>query len=149
MALWSMRTPDQVKRDFVDQWLAKANQDLFSASILLKGEPVSLEAAAFHAQQAVEKFMKAFLVRHQVEFPKTHNIAMLKTLIEKVDGKLAGQLARMETLTAYGVEYRYPGVYDPVSKKQGEEALDLANQAHDLILALLGPYLKEKPGGGK
>ena len=47
MALWSMRTPDQVKRDFVDQWLAKANQDLFSASILLKGEPVSLEAAAF------------------------------------------------------------------------------------------------------
>jgi HEPN domain-containing protein len=24
----------------------------------------------FHAQQAAEKYIKAFLVRHQVEFPK-------------------------------------------------------------------------------
>ena len=139
-----MRTPNQVKRDFVNQWLDKANQDLISASTLLKGEFTSFESAAFHAQQAVEKFIKALLVRHQVEFPKTHNISMLKSLVEKVDSKLARQLAPMETLTAYGVEYRYPGIYEPVSKKQGEEALGLANQARDLILAKLESYLKEK-----
>jgi hypothetical protein len=79
---------------------------------------------------------------------QTHNISMLKTLVGKVDSKLAGQLAPMETLTAYGVEYRYPGVYDPVSQKQGEEAFDLANQAHDLILTKLESYLKEKPKEG-
>jgi predicted nucleotidyltransferase len=33
------------------------------------------EIVAFHCQQAVEKFLKALLVRRQIEFPKTHDIS--------------------------------------------------------------------------
>src|ERR1035437_9828956 len=104
----------------------------------------------FHAQQAVEKFMKAFLVRHQAEFPKTHNISVLRELMAKVDEKLSDQFVPMEVLTAYGVEYRYPGVYDSVSPQQGKEALVLAEKARDLILSKLESYLKtERSGGSK
>src|ERR1039457_6880230 len=110
-----MRTPEQVRRDFVQQWLGKANQDLSVAQLLLKDQVEGFEAVGFHAQQAVEKYMKAFLVRHQAEFPKTHNISVLRELMAKLDQKLSDQFVPMEVLTAYGVEYRYPGVYDSVS----------------------------------
>lgn len=143
-----MRTPEQVKWDFVQQWLAKASQDLSVAQLLLKDQFEGFEAVGFHAQQAVEKYLKAFLVRHQEEFPKTHNISVLRELVAKVDRELSNQLVPMELLTAYGVEYRYPGVYDSISLQQGKEALDFAEQARDLILAKLESYLKEKPKGG-
>ena len=34
-----MRTPEQVQWDFVQQWLAKARQDLRVAEVLLRGDP--------------------------------------------------------------------------------------------------------------
>jgi len=145
-----MRTPEQVKLDFVQQWLGKANQDLSVAQLLLRDQFEGFEAVGFHAQQAVEKYMKAFLVRHQAEFPKTHNISVLRELMAKVDQKLSDQFDPMEVLTSYGVEYRYPGVYDSVSPQQGAEALGLAEKARDLILPKLESYLKTgKPGGSK
>ena len=145
-----MRTPEQVKWDFVQQWLTKAHQDVSVAQLLLENELEGYETVGFHAQQAVEKFMKAFLVRYQIEFPKTHNISMLRELVSKVDQKLSQQLMSMEVLTAYGVEYRYPGAYDPISQKQGREALDLAEQACDLIMLKLESYVKAgRPGGSK
>ena len=99
-----MRTPEQVKWDFVQQWLTKAHQDVSVAQLLLKDQLEGYETVGFHAQQAVEKFMKAFLVRYQIEFPKTHNISMLRELVGKVDKQFSQQLAPMEVLTAYGVE---------------------------------------------
>ena len=68
-----MRTPEQVKRDFVQQWLSKADKDLQAAGVLLRAQLDDYESVGFHAQQAAEKYIKAFLVRHQIEFPKTHS----------------------------------------------------------------------------
>ena len=65
-----MRTPEQVKWDFVQQWLGKAQKDLRAATILLNGELEDFDPVGFHAQQAAEKFIKAVLVRHQLNFPK-------------------------------------------------------------------------------
>jgi len=63
-----MRTAEQVKWDFVRQWLDKARKDLAAGEALLKEEFEDYE----NAQQAGEKFIKAFLVHHQIEFPKSH-----------------------------------------------------------------------------
>jgi HEPN domain-containing protein len=136
-----MRTPEQVKWDFVQQWLDRAHRDLRAASILLGSDFEDYENVGFHAQQAAEKFIKACLVRHQIEFPKTHNIALLRQLIAQVDQALAEHLAPADALTPYGVEFRYPGDFAPLSRDQGEQALKLAEQTRDLILAHLKPYL--------
>ncbi len=66
-----MRAPEQVRWDFVQQWLDKAHKDLRVAGVLLRGELDDYESVGFHAQQAAEKYIKALLVRHQIEFPKT------------------------------------------------------------------------------
>jgi HEPN domain-containing protein len=101
-----MRTPEQVRWDFVQQWPEKAHKDLRAAAILLRDDVRDYENAGFHAQQAAEKFIKALLVRHQIEFPKTHSIALLRQLVAQADQVLAESLAPADTLTPYGVEFR-------------------------------------------
>jgi hypothetical protein len=88
-----MRTPEQGRWDFVQQWLDKAHRDLRAAALLLRDDVQDYENTGFHAQQAAEKFLKAFLVCYQIEFPKTHNIAQLRQLIEQREPALAERLA--------------------------------------------------------
>ena len=117
-----MRSPDQVRWDFVQSWLAKASQDLRAASILVGEEFDDYQTSAFHAQQASEKFLKAFLVRHQIEFPKTHDIKELRELVSKVDEGLAQALSVADGLTPYGVEFRYPGELQPVDREKAKKS---------------------------
>ena len=138
-----MRTPEQVKWDFVQQWLNRAHKDLVAGEVLLKGGFEDYENVGFHAQQAAEKFIKAFLVRHQIEFPKTHNIALLRQLVANVDPELANSLAESDALTPYGVEFRYPGDLPSLSRDEGERAVRLAEETRDLILASLKAYIDE------
>ncbi|OGX35659.1 MAG: hypothetical protein A3C36_00375 [Omnitrophica WOR_2 bacterium RIFCSPHIGHO2_02_FULL_52_10] len=145
-----MRTPEQVKWDFVQQWRDKARKDLAAGAVLLKEEFEDYDNVGFHAQQAAEKFIKAFLVRHQIEFPKSHDIALLRQLVARVDSRLAEKLAIADALTPYGVEFRYPGDLPAVSQGDGEKALRLAQQTRDLIMESLKSYLDAgRPGGGE
>jgi HEPN domain-containing protein len=136
-----MRTPEQVKWDFVQQWLNRAHKDLVAGEVLLKETFEDFENVGFHAQQAAEKFIKALLVRYQIEFPKTHSIALLRQLVANVDPELAKSLAEADALTPYGVEFRYPGDLASLSRDEGERAVRLAEEARDLILASLKSYM--------
>ncbi len=73
---------DGVKERIISQWLEKAEQDLKAAEALASGETFLYFPACFHAQQAVEKFLKALLTDLQVEFPKTHSIEYLIQLLK-------------------------------------------------------------------
>ena len=103
--------------DFVQQWLKKADLYLQAARLLCAGELDDYFVSGFHAQQAVEKYIKAFLVRHQIEFPKTHDIGRLRQLVARRDATLAERLERADVLTPYGVDMRYPEEFEVVSQK--------------------------------
>ena len=66
-----MKPPEEVKKVLVRQWLDKAEQDLNAAEALLDKDTPFLFPACFHAQQAAEKYLKAMLTWHQIEFQKT------------------------------------------------------------------------------
>jgi HEPN domain-containing protein len=145
-----MRSPEQVKWDFVQQWLDKARKDLAAAEVLFKEEFEDYESVGFHAQQAAEKFIKAFLVRHQIEFPKSHDVALLRQLVARVDSQLSAKLALADALTPYGVEFRYPGDFPSVSRDAGENAIRLAKQTRALITESLRSYIDAgRPGPGE
>jgi HEPN domain-containing protein len=94
-----MRTREEVIRDFVQQWLNKAEADLMAGEILTTRELEDYFTSAFHCQQAAEKFLKAYLVRHQVEFRKTHDLGQLLSLATQVELTLENELASCEWLT--------------------------------------------------
>jgi HEPN domain-containing protein len=136
-----MRSPEGVKRGFVVQWIRSADGDLAAAKFLLSGGAEFARGAVFHAQQAVEKFLKAVLVWHQVEFPKTHDIGRLTDLLKTVDSGLADRVREASALTPYAIEARYPSDLSEPTLAEAREALSIATRVRDAVLRQLAPVL--------
>ncbi len=103
-----MPAPDPVIA-LIREWIAKAENDLKNASLALAaGADCPTDTVCFHAQQCVEKYIKALLVFRATPFPKTHDIALLCGLLPSA---LRPQLDRkdQEHLTEYATVKRYPG----------------------------------------
>jgi len=132
-----MRPPEQVKKELARKWIHKAQVDMDAPEVLLSDERASLYPSCFHAQQTVEKFLKAYLTWHQVEFPKTHALGELLDLMIQVDETLATRLSDVTLLNPYGVEIRYPGDIPEPTATQAEEAIAMARSVRDDILAAL------------
>lgn len=62
---------------------------------------------AFHAQQAVEKSLKAVLAERGVEFPFIHDLDGLTQLCESADVSLPDELDGVDRLTPYAAGFRY------------------------------------------
>lgn len=74
--------------NFIKQWLIKANEDLLVVEKLTEFEVIANASACFHCQQAVEKFLKAFLIANGIEIKKTHNIEYLLSECSDIDPDL-------------------------------------------------------------
>ena len=132
-----MKPPEQVRRELVVQWIGKAEDDWrLSHRLVADPEPYA-EATAFHAQQAVEKYLKAFLTWYQVEFPKTHDIKRLLELAGERDQSLAKVLSEAAELTIYAVQYRYPDDSPPVTPADMSKAVETADLVRSQIRARL------------
>jgi len=137
-----MRSREDVIQDFVQQWLVKAEGDLAAAEILATSEMRDYSTCAFHCQQATEKFLKAYLVRHQIEFRKTHDLDQLLGLVGQAEPDLQEALASCEWLTPFGVEFRYPGADPEVDQAMAQEALLEARRVRDVVTQRLGSSLR-------
>ena len=120
--------------------MRKAEGDLRAAEHLLALEQQDYFTAAFHAQQAAERLLKAFLVCHQVPFGKTHDIHELVELAAKPDASMKRELASAESLTPFGVEFRYPGE-QVADLRTAEQAVEEARRVRATVLEHLRDYL--------
>jgi len=61
-------------RPLTVEWIEKAEGDFATArrELRVQHKP-NFDAVCFHAQQTVEKYLKAFLIEGDVAFPKTHS----------------------------------------------------------------------------
>jgi HEPN domain-containing protein len=99
--------------------------------------PEKIKKCRFHCQQAVEKYLKAFLVKHQIEFPKTHSIMTLINLCSKVDSSFKEKLLEADILTDYAVEIRYPDEWYEPTPDETKRAYELANEVKQFVLEKL------------
>jgi HEPN domain-containing protein len=136
-----MKQPEVVLRDLVRQWFAKAELDYRAAERLVKDPEPLREIIAFHCQQAVEKYLKAFLVSRQIEFPKTHDLEELLELLAPVRPDVAAMLEGIEMLSPFGVKIRYPGDFPELLPGQEQIAFDLVNRTREAIMAQLQQHL--------
>ena len=99
------------------------------------------EIIAFHCQQAAEKYLKAYLVRHQIEFPKTHDLAKLLDRVATMNAHLAQSLKDADALTPFGAEVRYPGDSPEVLRGGEIEAIEISRRVKDAVIGSLQAYL--------
>lgn len=119
------------------EWIRKGEEDLRAAAYLLKlGKECPTATIGFHAQQCVEKHLKALLVVRGIDFPKTHDIEKLVVLLP-LDAIISLPVSDQRTLSIYGTVTRYPGDYEPVSVKDARKAVSMARRVRRDLRQLL------------
>lgn len=123
--------------DSLDEWIRKAEQDLEYARIGMRRRKVALyDGVCFHAQQCVEKYLKAFLVRHKIEFRRTHDLIELQRLCAQVDPAFRLIIEPLKLLFIYAVDIRYPGV--SATEQDARDAVAAMKQVRAFVRARLG-----------
>lgn len=90
----------------VPSWLKKANIDLITVNWLVLIEPVILDTACFHCQQAIEKFLKAFLIYRGENVGRTHNLEFLLSECLNYNSEFAS--FDLRPFAVFAVDIRYP-----------------------------------------
>jgi HEPN domain-containing protein len=119
------------------EWLDKAAGDLATArrELRVRSDP-NYDAVCFHAQQSVEKVLKAVLQENNVNIPKTHQLMDLLALcIKGNDAYLMLQVDLM-SLEGYFVMFRYPG--QSANKAEAKAAFKAAAMICAFIRTRLG-----------
>ena len=120
---------------YIRAWLEKAEHDLVSAQRLLEIEPMILDNACFHCQQAAEKSLKAFIAYHGSEIEKTHNIIFLLAECSKFD-PLFTTIDPMN-INAFAVQARYPDDSVIPTPTEAKNYYQLAIQIYTLVKELI------------
>jgi HEPN domain-containing protein len=119
------------------EWLNRARSSLAKARSASEIPEVYLEDLCFDAQQAAEKAIKAVLIHLGVRFPYVHDLGQLLTLVEQAGQDVSDAIKQAASLSDYAVETRYPGLSEPVTWPEYEEAVAIAEKiirwAQDVI----------------
>lgn len=91
------------------EWISKAEGDYAVANREMEASGGNCDAVCFHSQQMAEKYLKAFLFKNKVDFPKVHNLVELLELCLVIDSSFEACRDFLDRLEDYAVLYRYPG----------------------------------------
>lgn len=121
----------------IDIWLKRAKSNFFAAKAIdehdffIAGGHVFFEEPCFELQQCAEKALKAVLLYKNIEFPKTHDLSKLIKLIKDNGIFITETVFDATKLIKYAVTTRYPEDFEPVTKDEYEEALEIAENVYN------------------
>lgn len=121
--------PKRDHRDLARLLVDKAAGDETALRILCAEATVPDEVIGFHAQQAVEKALKAVLSARAQRYPPTHDLGLLLTLLHEGEHHVPAELHEVELLTPWAVQLRYEATAGARLDRPG--ALALATLALD------------------
>lgn len=122
-----------MKKEVVKEWIERGKHDLEVAKILL-AEGEYFDVVLFHVHQAVEKYLKGFLIDNGWDLKKIHDLELLVTEAMNFDAIFQKYLDLGRKLTAAYYEDRYPPCpTTPYSKEEVREMLEVAEEAINKI----------------
>lgn len=101
--------------------LQSAQRDFKALCAMLDPETFSVEIFGFHAQQTVEKGLKALIASNEIEYPHTHKLDQLILFVEKL-GTDVSELWDFIELDSFAVQYRY-AAYDQYDENVDREEI--------------------------
>ena len=121
------------------EWIEKAENDYAAVQQLLLGSNPLHDIICFHAQQCIEKYLKAWLQEANVPVPRTHNLEELLALIIPTLPAWCDWQPDFKIITEYAVESRYLGPSRTAENTQ--HATHICNEVRQAVrmqLELLG-----------
>jgi HEPN domain-containing protein len=118
-------------------WVEKAAHDLLNIENNLQAQEVPWDTVCFHAQQAIEKTLKAFLVLHERPLLRTHDLVALLASCVTVEPSLADLEGDCRDLTYFAVGVRYPeDLFEP-TEEDGRKMVAACRSVHRRVLGLM------------
>ena len=98
---------DEVFKKQAEEWFERGRHDIETAQLLYdrRGHTDSI---VYHIQQALEKYLKGYLVLHGRRPPRIHELDTLLKHITAFDNSLISFLDLCEKASLYYIEARYP-----------------------------------------
>lgn len=123
------------------RWLNKAAEDLIVAELVFREQHLS--HACFLSQQTIEKSLKAYLIAHTGQHPRTHKLVDLLQLCIAQETQFLRFQADCVRVDQFYIPTRYPdgipgGLPDgQPSLKQAKSAIDAAKSIYQYTRELL------------
>ena len=118
-------------REIVREWVKKGDSDFIAAKTLAPQKGVENQTG-FHCQQAIEKWLKAYLIKQGEEIRKIHDLTALVIECEKFDPYFEELESLVEGITDFAVEFRYPG--ENATSEEVKDALEKTGKVRDIIM---------------
>ncbi|MBN2547258.1 MAG: HEPN domain-containing protein [Spirochaetes bacterium] len=122
------------KNDLVKRWFHKVSNDLKNIENNLKTNDSPLDTVCFHAQQAIEKYMKGALIYFGKEISRTHDLIKLLNDLKDYIPDLAAFANDLENINVFGVEIRYPDFFYDPTLEETKKSYETAKRIKDIIL---------------
>ena len=134
--------PEDKNSSYPLDWLKKAKVDFKRVKARLEEDDI--EDAAFHLQQALEKYLKGFLLFHGWKLKKIHDLEALLDDSVKYDRNLEQFRPLVQQVTSYYLVDRYPTFEEPPSKEEVSGAYREARSFVKLIQDEVIPSKRKK-----
>jgi len=122
-------------REHAKMILAAARRDLLALSGMADQQQFADEIFGFHAQQVVEKALKAWLSLRRLEYPRTHDLAVLADLLIDQGETVPQVFLSLSDLTDFAVQFRYEA-YDDLT---GElDRVQISRRVSELVDHVFG-----------
>lgn len=133
------------KKREAELWVIKGDHDLGTARITFKHIPEFIDTVTFHCQQAVEKYLKAYLIYLGVNFRFTHDLIYLLDLINESDSDFRKYYNEVAQIQGYAVEIRYPNETIYLTSDKVESALQIAAEIRTFVLKKMNLEIESHP----
>ena len=117
------------------EWIEKAEEDYNSAKWLQQSPNPFHNSICFHAQQCIEKYLKAWLQEANISFSKTHDLQELLDLIVPTVSIWQTWKPDFKIISTYAVDSRYPG--DSATAENTQHAMHICNEVRQAVRAHL------------
>lgn len=105
--------------DLAKAFLEKGREDEVLLERIVTDAAIADSLFGFHAQQAVEKYLKALLAVEQERPERTHDLGVLIEQCRQAGHDLSSDLADVSDLSRYAVQERYPlAVTPPIDRAE-------------------------------
>ncbi len=112
---------------------------------LASNDRPSFDGICFHAQQCVEKLMKALLIHLGIDPPRTHNLVWLDELLKPVCPNWGALVEDLRFLTQGAGAFRYPGA--KADRDDAVQAMAICTRLRSQLLEFLGAEGADAPNG--
>lgn len=119
-----------------------ARDDLTALEELKASQRISPAIFGFHAQQAVEKALKSWLSLLGIAYPKIHALNELFDLLEDHGVTTASSFRPLQSLTPFGVQFRYEAFARFEEELDRDEVIQQVNGLISHVKALIPPTEK-------